>query len=394
MLEILPSEKVEQRQLPPHMQNENADFWLTEDELREICKMASEQMNKRWLYMIPTVFVLATVATLCAHTAPHLLMSYFILGLVLPLTMAYEAFVCATANQPLHARHVTALARRVCPFFLPFGPLFMGVCSHIDSIAHANQGKFIDSQVSLAECAAVFGADAQPKELSLMTAMANVYSRAGRFDLAEPLYQDCLKRSKGWTVGQFDRAIALNNIGWVHLLTGKHELAKEALEEAIRMTNSHRTSNPSGRFADFIMCIDLNYARTLIRLGEFDKAEKILHDTFNKSTRRFRHVETTMAEAQLGFAELRFCQNRLDEAMIHVESAVQACKSVGGSGNVLHRYARRLQAEILKDVGREEESQRIEFECDFEVASMEADNLQRANEVRALLMRRLAAAAG
>lgn len=374
--------------LPAVMHNENADFWLNDEEIQEIGKFARRE---RMIGGIIGLMVLAVWWFLPITVEPlhHILLLYLMAGLLIPSIGSYIAFGHSNARQLSRSRRCSQITRAISRYFVPFGPELASLCfGQIDAIVGSYQGRFVDGQVSLAESQACSKLLMHSGGLALSITQANLYARAGRFDLAEPKYQKCVELANKWTIKPFTRATAQNNLGWNYMLAGQSELAKKPLEEAARLLKSIIT--PDSRTERLSLTIDINLARTMVRLGEYDDAERLLEATFNKITRRFKHVEALLTETQIGLAELRICQNRFEEAQMHIESAVEGYKAISGSGTAESRHARQLKVLILKALGRDEESERLKLECEIEVDVMNSENLARMQQVRSVLTKRLA----
>ncbi len=246
--------------------------------------------------------------------------------------------------------------------------------------ALARDGQLVESQIAYAQWT-------KNKQLEIVskTTLANMLANAGRFDSAAVLFRERYERSKTSRESTYVQLIVTANMGWITLLTQQLEESKTYSEEALALERKEKLV----KSVEMQVNILTNLARANVQLGNLAEAEKQLDEAFEvMGKKRPGSLNQSIGEIQLGFAELRFLQNRFEEALLHTQSANEFFRSVG-RGNALRQYSLQLQICILECLGRNEEARAFKSTVEAEELLLSDSNTSLFDKTAAIIDRHM-----
>lgn len=221
----------------------------------------------------------------------------------------------------LKSLHLKELLGNLNPVFLePMGNL---------ALVYYQQGKFDQAQPLYDDCVMIsrtsYGEDHE-KTLTLIDNLASVYHSMGNFDQAERLFRDSYeKRKEKLGENHPDTLISINNLANLYSNQGKFDRAEPLLVENMnRMISCFGDSHPDSLSSIY------NLAQHYRERGRFDEAEQLLIKCLERNRRNLgeNHPDTLRSMDSLGI--LYDAQSRYQEAEKLFEICVKGRKQVLG----------------------------------------------------------------
>jgi tetratricopeptide (TPR) repeat protein len=375
--------------LPDPSAIEKAEIWLDEHELQAFRRARKVQEAHAFLPLLVFIPVLA-IDLLCGGMMQATWLRFmmftsfwwYVSCFVVPLLFGYTAFSLIEAGDPSGALRVCDTSDRVMRRC--FGPLAVFYQSffvdHVRAIAFAMRGRIVDSQVMLAQW--IYAREGLMDDGLMQTTFGALYGYVGRVDLAEKIYTTRYENSRKRFTSKMSQGVAAANMGWVRFLLGDYAESKRYSNEALSYCGK-------GNNADWVwvkISIWTNLGRACVRLGELEEAERHIRNAWKLLLAQTKHPGIRTAEINLAFAELRFVQGRLDEALLFVNSSTECYVATLAAGNSSVVYAMRVKAQILQAMGQESESQKIVAQAELDEHALREDNEARLDELRMKLL--------
>lgn len=353
------------RQLP-QVEDEGGTYWFTDSQLLTMQSHRPPFWKHNWgLIAFLALLVTANFIPLGFAVVPF---SLALVGCVvtnlLLATLAIQESEEGRYRRSLRLANLGLLLGKIT------GNLWFSevIFEQIRAIVFARQGRVVEAQLAYARW------PLSNHRSFADTTLANLMCRGLHFGAAAEIYQRRYEEAQK-KESRLIKAIVANNLGFSYLLLGKPLIADRYLKEA----NEKCHSKNFGLRVNILT----NMGRTDIQLGNLDAAEERLATVLKLIETRHQYMGQVVGETQLGMAELRYLQNRLDEALLHIKSSTEYYHSVG-VGDPLRHYVIMLHSQILKELGRDEEALKISQAFEVEQMSIELENdalFMRASEI-------------
>lgn len=328
------SESEPQSQLPSFTDTSNSSMWLSDEEYREIDR---KKCHRRVFQTFGAAVAWMAWLVICPKVGVSLLAL-----LLYRFSVAADAISCPRI-----------LALRVKQFkssdaWLP--SFFAQLTEKLAALAHARAGEFSTAFFRSAD-----------EQMRLFC-----WQEGGNLERREAKLLEKYRKTR--TAG------VAAHLG--HTLLQKGDVASSFAysQEAIRLAN--RNSRVSGWFAM------LNSARACTRMNELAESERILSELIAQLP---NCTAIDSGEVSVALAELRFKQDRMEEAELHARNAYECFRGRYAEGTPIRVYAERLLALVLKCEGRVNESTELLFAADISEQLMFASNETQAEAYRSAL---------
>lgn len=364
--------------LPAYPDNTAHQMWLAENELT---------LPKRKLFPLDSVYMFGWCSCLMVvskYQDIDQILSALMLGSIIPL---WRLIAISLLYRKVRARFfdddyqtVIKMCRKTRELrWAPFNEVFYSMLlARLDVHAHTYLGQAVEAQQILRLHSSDWS-DAQR-----MTRMAEIYLVTGNIVRAEALYTTVynIVQSSG-TATYIEKTLACTNMASVMLAKNDGVTALKYAETALSLLGIESDATTRTLLVHTLRV----KARALIRLNREDEGDQMLETAKQTSERLKERAGVTWclseAELQLAYAELRLQQNRLQEALLHAQCAIDLYGSKTHPGHSMSVYAHRLLATILCRLNREPESMEVLSKSEMGQNKLIEDNEARVSMIRA-----------
>lgn len=349
------SDTNENRQLPA-LESKSSKFCFTDQQLSLLQSYRPSFLANNWglIVLSASMIVIRAIAGSSAlWTVAFVLVAVLLAIMLITILAIHEV-------ESGHYR----LAEKLCNFGLMLGK-FSGnnwfAQMQLDQVKaglYARQGKIVEAQLTYALWPLSKNNSMADTTLACLMSRGQCLERAAEIHLRR--YEHV--KSKG---DRIVKAIVASNLGFANMMLSRPKIAKTYLDEAKALC---RNSN-----FELKVNVLTNIARNNIQLGLLDDAEMQLSEVQKLIESRRRYMGQVVGEVQIGYAELRYLQNRLEEALLHVTSAREYFQDLG-AGDPLRHYALTLHVKILEQMGHRAEAQETLEKFEAEQAALDFHN--------------------
>lgn len=349
------SDTNEIRQLPA-LENKSSKFCFTDQQLALLQSHRPSFLANNWGLIVLSASMILIRAVAGASI-------FWPVALALIAVLLAIMLITLLAIHEVESGHYR-LAEKLCNFGLMLGRIsgnnwFAQMqLDQVKAVLLARQGKIVEAQLTYALWPLSKISSMSDTTLANLMGRGQCLERAAEIHLRRYEYV----KSNGDLIA---KAIVASNVGFANMMLSRPEIAKTYLEEAKALC----------RNLNFELKVNVltNIARNNIQLGLLDDAEMQLSEVQKLIESRRRYMGQVVGEVQIGFAELRYLQNRLEEALLHLTSAREYFQDLG-AGDPLRHYALTLHVKILEQMGRQAEAQETLEKFESEQCALDSHN--------------------
>ncbi len=328
------SESDQNRKLPL-LEDKSGKYWFTDKQLSMLQSHRPSFISNNWGLI---AFAISMIV-IRAFTGSAL---FWALGITMMAVLAAIMLVAQLAIQEFESGHYRQAAR-LCNFGLLLGRasghnwFAQMLLDQVQAGVYAREGKIVEAQLTYARWPLSRYRSLADTTLATLMSRGLCLERAAEIHLRR--YEQVKPEETGVT-----KAIVACNVGFAYMMLNRPKIAKNYLDEAKSFCGN----------SSFELKVNIlvNIARNNIQLGLLDEAETQLSELQRTIESRKRYMGQVVGELQVGFAELRYLQNQLEEALLHATSAMEFFNTVG-VGDPLWHYVLVLQIKIQQELGQD-----------------------------------------